>query len=170
MQPLPCTHHLTPLPTLRSKGFALEKSVAEFWVRTIDAEAAMQKGIDSILDRVAHLQLLIPRVDDHERRIQKIEGTLKAHARLLETHGQILEEYGERIHMREEIADQHAVSIMDLQGTTQKHSENFLQVQAQFEERQLSRTYFSCSSFGHMYCLLPYILSAVCILFYHMIM
>jgi len=130
----------------------------------------MQKGIDSILDRVAHLQLLIPRVDDHERRIQKIEGTLKAHARLLETHGQILEEYGERIHMREEIADQHAVSIMDLQGTTQKHSENFLQVQAQFEERQLSRTYFSCSSFGHMYCLLPYILSAVCILFYHMIM
>ena len=58
----------------------------------------------------AHLQ-----VDDHERRISQAENAIKAHARLLDTHGQMLEEHGERLHTREEIADQHAVSILNLQ-------------------------------------------------------
>ena len=58
----------------------------------------------------AHLQ-----VDDHEKRIREAEKAIKAHAQLLGTHGQILEEHGERLHTREEIADQHAVSILNLQ-------------------------------------------------------
>jgi hypothetical protein len=40
---------------------------------------------------------------------------IRAHALLLSTHGQILEEHGERLHTREEIADQHAVYILNLQ-------------------------------------------------------
>jgi len=54
-------------------------------------------------------------VDDHERIIRELENMIKAHALLLSTHGQILEEHGERLHTREEIADQHAVSIFNLQ-------------------------------------------------------
>jgi hypothetical protein len=54
-------------------------------------------------------------VDDHERRIRELENMIKAHALLLSTHGQILEEHGERLHTREEIADQHAVSTFNLQ-------------------------------------------------------
>ena len=54
-------------------------------------------------------------MDDHEKRISEAEKAIKAHAQLLGTHGQILEEHGERLHTREEIADQHAVSILNLQ-------------------------------------------------------
>ena len=54
-------------------------------------------------------------MDDHEKRISEAENAITAHARLLGTHGQILEEHGERLHTREEIADQHAVSILNLQ-------------------------------------------------------
>ena len=54
-------------------------------------------------------------VEDHEKRIRELENTLKTHAKLLGTHGQILEEHGERLHIREEIADQHSISILNLQ-------------------------------------------------------
>ena len=48
-------------------------------------------------------------------------------------------EHDERLHKREEIADQHAVDIMDLQSVTRRHTQNFIEVQEQFGERQRTR-------------------------------
>ncbi|MGB1595871.1 MAG: hypothetical protein ACPIOQ_24130, partial [Promethearchaeia archaeon] len=50
-----------------------------------------------------------------------------------------MEEHGERLHTREEIADNHAVRIMDLEALGQRHTQEHLQVQEQFSERQRTR-------------------------------
>ena len=125
--------------TEKAKVFATQTDVDAFKQRTRDQEEQSQQKLAGIIDRVTKLEELYPRLADHEKRIQGIEVTLKAHAKLLDTHGELLEEHGERLHTREEIADNHAVRIMDLEALGQRHTQEHLQVQEQFSERQRTR-------------------------------
>jgi hypothetical protein len=123
----------------KSKGFTLQKDFSAFQERTFDAETQVTTAIKAIHERLTSLEMLVPRVDDHEVRIMQIETALKAHAQLLGTHGEILQEHRERLHTREEVADQHAVSILELKEQSRRHAQSFLDVQKQLEQRQRTR-------------------------------
>ena len=123
----------------KSKGFTMQKDFSVFQQQTQNAEAQVNQAINAVEERVANLELLVPRVEDHEKRIAQMENTIRAHAQLLGTHGELLQEHSERLHTREAVADQHGVSIMDLMDETRRHAQNFLHVQEQLKERQRTR-------------------------------